>query len=53
MQLQALLCSTEQLPVEELAKHTLSQLSGCGQEVIGQLSLQLLTWPYVNKLKEV
>ena len=53
MQLQALLCSTELLPVMQVAQHTLTQLKGCGQEMVGLLSLQLLTWPHVGKLRDV
>ena len=53
MQLQALLCSTELLPVMQVAQHTLTQRKGCGQEMVGLLSLQLLTWPHVGKLRDV
>ncbi len=53
MQLQALLCSSELLPVMHVAQYTLTQLKECGQEVVGHLSLQLLTWPHVGKLRDV
>ena len=53
MQLQALLCSSELLPVSQVADHAHSCLEKQGQEVLGGVSLKLLIWPHIGRTKEV
>lgn len=52
MQLQALLCSSELLPVGQVADHTHSRLEKQKEEVLGGVSLKLLVWPHLGKTKE-
>ena len=53
MQLQALLCSHYMFPMGQVASHTETLMEGCGHNMIGCLSLKLLTWPHTGKIKQV